>query len=152
MFKTILHKGTQNTIFTDLYKQGSFELFFFIPLLLTLYVAPLVSSEKTSTVSLGLLQAFGGFQLIYISEKVWFPPIHALLLFTHKLPHTSAPAQAPFIIVLPETLQEVSEYVFIAWHFPIPWEVIDINYIVPIICSKFSNHIYVEQSQTQPTT
>jgi hypothetical protein len=64
MFKTILHKGTQNTIFTDLYKQGSFELFFFIPLLLTLYVAPLVSSEKTSTVSLGLLQAFGGFQLI----------------------------------------------------------------------------------------
>jgi hypothetical protein len=120
MFKTILHKGTQNTIFTDLYKQGSFELFFFIPLLLTLYVAPLVSSEKTSTVSLGLLQAFGGFQLIYISEKVWFPPIHALLLFTHKLPHTSAPAQAPFIIVLPKTLQEVSEYVFIAWHFPIP--------------------------------
>jgi hypothetical protein len=123
MFKTILHKGTQNTIFTDLYKQWSFELFFFIPLLLTLYVAPLVSSEKTSTqfgTSSSLWWVPAYIPDINISEKVWFPPIHALLLFNHKLPRTSALTQAPFIIVLPKTLQEVSEYVFIAWHFPIP--------------------------------
>jgi hypothetical protein len=28
------------------------------------------------------------------------------------------------------------------------WEVVDVNYVVPIFGSKFSNHINVEQSQT----
>ena len=58
----------------------------------------------------------------------------------------SASAQAPLVFVLPKTLQEIGEYVLIARHFPISWEVVDINYIVPVICSKLSNHIYVEQS------
>ena len=27
------------------------------------------------------------------------------------------------------------------------WEVVDVNYVVPIFVSKFSNHINIEQSQ-----
>jgi hypothetical protein len=80
--------------------------------------------EKTGTVSLGLLQAFRWLHLcirdMYIGEKYGF---RQYMLFDcslfHKLHCTSVSAQAPFVFVLPKILQEIGEYVLIAWHFPI---------------------------------
>jgi hypothetical protein len=123
--KTILHKGTQEIIFTYLYKQGHevIRVFLLYPLI---YSWPCMWRHlwEDGHCEFGTSSSLSLAPLMYPRYvhwwKVWLPPIHALCcsLF-HKLHCTSVSAQAPFVFVLPETLQEIGEYVLIAWHFPI---------------------------------